>query len=168
MDLKQVEIYLERYWEGSSTLEEEKYIRDFFSYGTPPPHLEMYRSLFTEEDHAIIPDLGQDFDNKIMAAISEASPSDVGTWIDSVTCCLEKCCQLLCQSREEPKSYFGAFGLGKSCSRLLFATFHCFSLLICSSSTNRLNYQSKGEQTSHHFAFSTQLSMYAKFVGKKN
>ena len=71
MDLKQVEIYLERYWEGSSTLEEEKYIRDFFSYGTPPPHLEMYRSLFTEEDHAIIPDLDQDFDNKIMAAISE-------------------------------------------------------------------------------------------------
>ena len=50
MDLRQVENYLERYWEGSSSLEEEKYIRDFYKYGDVPAHLEPYRSLFAESE----------------------------------------------------------------------------------------------------------------------
>jgi hypothetical protein len=71
MDLKQVEKSLEKYWEGTSSLEEEMQLRDFFTYGELPAHLEMYKEMFSMEEIPLNPSLGKDFDKKILSKISE-------------------------------------------------------------------------------------------------
>jgi len=71
MDLKQVEKILEKYWEGNSSMEEERMIRDFFAFGDVPEQLEMYRDLFLTPEHSIRAKLGRDFDEEIIKKISE-------------------------------------------------------------------------------------------------
>lgn len=70
MDLKQVENILERYWEGSSSREDEILLRDFFSYAEVPAHLEAYRELFVMQEVNLNPALGKDFDEQLKLKIS--------------------------------------------------------------------------------------------------
>lgn len=68
MDYKYIEQLLERYWEGSTSLEEESILRAFFSQENIPTDLLPYRPIFTfqaEEKGSEV--LGDDFDEKILA-----------------------------------------------------------------------------------------------------
>jgi hypothetical protein len=67
MDYKHIESLLERYWQCETSLSEEQQLRDFFTEGDVPAHLLPYKELFAYQ--TIQPKLGDDFDNKIMAAI---------------------------------------------------------------------------------------------------
>ena len=78
MDLKQVEKILENYWDGTSSEEEEMQLRDFFSYGELPLHLEMYRELFTSPEIPLNPALGKEFDEEILNKI-EPTPINAGS-----------------------------------------------------------------------------------------
>lgn len=73
MDLKQVEKSLENYWAGISSPDEEMELRDFFAYGELPPHLEMYKELFTTPEITLNPALGKDFDQEILNRIENNS-----------------------------------------------------------------------------------------------
>ncbi len=70
MDLKQVEIILEKYWEGNSSLEEERLIKDFYTYGEVPEHLEIYRDVFLMPEIAVNPNLDKEFDKEIIEKIN--------------------------------------------------------------------------------------------------
>jgi uncharacterized protein YdbL (DUF1318 family) len=69
MDLKQVEQLLEKYWEGETSLVEEKELQQFFTYGEVPNHLLAYRELFVAREITLNPDLGLDFDQEVLAKI---------------------------------------------------------------------------------------------------
>lgn len=47
MDWNKIEALLERYFEGTTTLEEELALKTFFQGSSVPPHLECYRSMFS-------------------------------------------------------------------------------------------------------------------------
>lgn len=66
MDLKQVEQLLSKYWEGETSLTEEKQLQQFFSYGEVPAHLLVYRDLFIAQEITLNPDLGLDFDREVL------------------------------------------------------------------------------------------------------
>ena len=44
--MKDIETLLEKYFEGQTTCEEERNLRQFFTEGLVPEHLQMYRPLF--------------------------------------------------------------------------------------------------------------------------
>ena len=68
MDYKYITQLLERYWECQTTLEEENILRAFFSQDD-------IRDLFVYETVEPKTDvLGQEFDDKILAIISEGEP----------------------------------------------------------------------------------------------
>lgn len=69
MDLKQVEQLLSKYWEGETSLSEEKQLQQFFSYGEVPAHLLVYRDLFVAQEITLNPDLGLDFDREVLDKI---------------------------------------------------------------------------------------------------
>jgi hypothetical protein len=46
MELQKIEKLLEKYLEGTTSLEEEKIIKNFFANDNVPSHLESYKSLF--------------------------------------------------------------------------------------------------------------------------
>lgn len=75
MDLKQVEYLIEKYWEGNTSLEEEKLIQEFFAKGNLPGHLEVYADLFAANEFALHPELGKGFDDHIMHRIKEDQKS---------------------------------------------------------------------------------------------
>ena len=77
MDLKQVEHLLEKYWEGSSSIEEEKLIQEFFASNDLPKHLEVYSDLFTSPELSIHPELGKEFDTAILNKIKAEPKSNV-------------------------------------------------------------------------------------------
>ncbi len=71
MDYKYIEQLLERYWECSTTLEEEAILRAFFSQDDVPESLSAYRDLFVyEQKESAGNRLGDDFDKKILAKIN--------------------------------------------------------------------------------------------------
>ena len=75
MDYKYIEQLLERYWQGMTTLEEERILRAFFSQDDIPVSLLPYRSLFTFEQYDKTTNvLGDDFDEKILEMIDEKEP----------------------------------------------------------------------------------------------
>ena len=75
MDYKYITQLLERYWECQTTLEEENILRAFFSQDDIPASLLKYRDLFVYETVEPKTDvLGQEFDDKILAIISEGEP----------------------------------------------------------------------------------------------
>ena len=81
MDLKQVEIVLDRYWEGNSSLEEEKQLQQFFTYGEVPEKLKIYRPLFLPPEIEIQPDLGLDFDMQVIGKIQpEKKKKSLEVW----------------------------------------------------------------------------------------
>jgi hypothetical protein len=69
MDLKQVENILEKYWEGTSSREDERLLRDFFSYAEVPAHLEPYKELFIVQEVDLNPALGKAFDEELKRKI---------------------------------------------------------------------------------------------------
>ena len=63
---------LERYWDCETTNEEESILRTFFSQKDVPARLLKYRSLFEYQKQAASEaPLGDDFDQKVLAAIYE-------------------------------------------------------------------------------------------------
>ena len=66
MELKQVEQLLSKYWEGETSLSEEKQLQQFFSFGEVPAHLLVYRDLFVAQEITLNPDLGLDFDREVL------------------------------------------------------------------------------------------------------
>ena len=73
MDYKYINQLLERYWNGETSLEEEKILRTFFSQTDIPADLEQYRPFFVytqEEVRRTV--LGDDFDERILSLVDEA------------------------------------------------------------------------------------------------
>ncbi|RLD25079.1 MAG: hypothetical protein DRI54_05460 [Bacteroidetes bacterium] len=75
MDLKQVEQLLSKYWEGETSLSEEKQLQQFFSYGEVPAHLLVYRDLFVAQEIILNPDLGLDFDREVLDKLDTSENS---------------------------------------------------------------------------------------------
>ncbi|NLV53660.1 MAG: hypothetical protein GXY64_10435 [Bacteroidales bacterium] len=69
MDYKYIEQLLESYFDCRTTLQEEQILRSFFSQEDVPGHLAQYADLFTYEISAKEEQLGEDFDQRIMAKI---------------------------------------------------------------------------------------------------
>jgi len=70
MNLHEIEKLLEKYFEGETSLSEEKQLRDFFASGDVPQrwkNLEGYFSFVIQEQDQQIEDA--DFDNKVMSAV---------------------------------------------------------------------------------------------------
>ena len=75
MELKQVEQLLNKYWEGETSLTEEKQLQQFFSYGEVPAHLLVYRDLFVSQEITLNPDLGLDFDREVLDKLNASENS---------------------------------------------------------------------------------------------
>ncbi len=72
MDYKYINQLLERYWNGETSLEEEKILRTFFSQVDIPADLEQYRPLFIyAQEEAQRTMLGDDFDERILSLVGE-------------------------------------------------------------------------------------------------
>lgn len=72
MDYKYIDQLLERYWNSETTLEEEEILRMFFSQIDIPVEMEKFRPLFLyEQVERKSIKLGDEFDNKVLAAIDE-------------------------------------------------------------------------------------------------
>lgn len=72
MNLQEIEKLLEKYFEGESSLSEEKQLCDFFTSGNVPmkwKNLQGYFSFVIQEQDRQIGDT--EFDNKVMSAIKE-------------------------------------------------------------------------------------------------
>lgn len=70
LDYKYIEQLLEEYFNGETTVEEEKILRTFFCQESIPAHLVQYRDLFVYEQNEPKADcLGADFDAKMMKMI---------------------------------------------------------------------------------------------------
>lgn len=72
MDYKYIEQLLERYWECTTSLEEENILRTFFHQKDVPASLLQYKALFTYEQTQKEEEvLGEEFDRKMMEMINE-------------------------------------------------------------------------------------------------
>lgn len=73
MNSRQTEILLERYFNGETSLEDEKKLREFFQKKDIPPHLRSLKAQFEyfadEQNHEY---LNESFENKILHEISKA------------------------------------------------------------------------------------------------
>lgn len=69
MDYKYIEQLLERYWDCTTSTEEEDILRAFFRQKDVPAHLLPYKSLFAYEDAARKIGLDKDFDERILEQI---------------------------------------------------------------------------------------------------
>lgn len=72
MDYKYIEQLLERYWEATTTPQEEMILRAFFSQDELPEHLAQYQPLFVYEQTAATEQpLGDDFDRRMLERIGQ-------------------------------------------------------------------------------------------------
>lgn len=79
LNYKYIEQLLEEYFNGETTVEEEKILRTFFCQESIPEHLLQYRDLFIYEQSEPKADcLGADFDAKMMKMI-EVQDTEVST-----------------------------------------------------------------------------------------
>lgn len=75
MDYKYINQLIERYFDGETTLEEERILHSFFSQKDVPAELAQYKALFDYQRLEVENDvLGEDFDQKIMSKIQEPAP----------------------------------------------------------------------------------------------
>lgn len=75
MDYKYIEQLIERYWNCETSLEEEQILKAFFSQKDVPVSLLKYRELFCyEQAEAAADTLGDDFDARMAALVSEPEP----------------------------------------------------------------------------------------------
>ena len=80
MDYKYIEQLLERYWECTTSLEEENILRTFFRQKDVPASLLQYKALFTYEQTQKEEEvLGEEFDRKMMEMIDEPTPGKART-----------------------------------------------------------------------------------------
>ena len=74
MDYKYIEQLLERYWEATTTPQEETILRTFFSQDVLPEHLAQYQPLFVYEQTAATEQpLGDDFDRRMLKRIGQST-----------------------------------------------------------------------------------------------
>ncbi|MBC8111294.1 MAG: HEAT repeat domain-containing protein [Verrucomicrobia bacterium] len=65
--MNEIELLLEKYWEGETTLAEERQLKDFFVKNTVlPPHLVVFREQFVFFSETKKEGLNEDFDKKII------------------------------------------------------------------------------------------------------
>lgn len=75
MDYKYISQLLERYWQASTSLEEEDILRAFFSQADVPEELRQYRSLFVyEQEEPRQHRLGADFDARFASLLGDEAP----------------------------------------------------------------------------------------------
>ena len=75
MDYKYIEQLLERYWDGTTSPEEECILRTFFRQSDVPAELLRYKALFNYEDTAAREEkLGDDFDRRLLARVAAEAP----------------------------------------------------------------------------------------------
>ncbi len=71
MDYKYIEQLLERYWQCTTTAEEEAILRTFFGQAEVPAHLLPYKTLFACQQADKQMRLGKDFDRKVLKLVEE-------------------------------------------------------------------------------------------------
>ncbi len=71
MDYKYIEQLIDRYFEGETTLEEEHILRDFFSQGQVPQHLEIWQPLFQSVASLAAEHLDEHFDRRLLERVGE-------------------------------------------------------------------------------------------------
>lgn len=76
MDYKYIEQLLNRYWECETSPQEESILKAFFSQEEIPDELKRYKSLFEYEQKQASLHLGDDFDERVLAAIGQTSESN--------------------------------------------------------------------------------------------
>lgn len=75
MNLQKIEKLIAKYEQGDTSLEEEKILTDFFQNEKVPYQLRSYKDLFDFMESSKAEELvNPDFDDKILAAISEIQP----------------------------------------------------------------------------------------------
>lgn len=75
MDYKYIEQLMERYWQGGTSLEEEKILRAFFSQKDVPASMLPYKDIFVYEVvEKETEKLDSDFDTRIMSLIEKQTP----------------------------------------------------------------------------------------------
>ncbi|MDR1762835.1 MAG: hypothetical protein LBR64_02600 [Dysgonamonadaceae bacterium] len=77
MEINELQTLLERYWEGKTSVDEEREIKVHFLQNQPlPPELERWRSLFSGiSEISALPNA--DFDEKILAAIDAEENANI-------------------------------------------------------------------------------------------
>lgn len=60
---------LEKYWEGDTTLQEEKQLKDFFNHAKVPTELKEYQPLFQYFEYESQLKLDNDFEDRLMAQL---------------------------------------------------------------------------------------------------
>ena len=74
MDYKYIEQLIERYWEGCSTLEEEKILHTFFNQKEVPDELKIYQPIFSDEQaNAMRAELSDDFEQRMLKLVEQDS-----------------------------------------------------------------------------------------------
>ena len=73
MNILEIENLVSKYWNCETSVEEEIFLRNFFTQGNVPDELEKYSTLFRcqKEEHSI--SLSDDFDKKILSIIATTS-----------------------------------------------------------------------------------------------
>lgn len=71
MDSNYIEQLLERYWRCETSLEEEAWLRSFFSSEKVPAHLFRYKDLFLYQEFLQQSCPGEDFDRKVLAQVEK-------------------------------------------------------------------------------------------------
>ena len=72
MNFKEIEALLEKFYDGGTSASEEQQLRDFFTRGDVPPHLEVHAGLFGYYEEAGKEELPDpEFENRFLAAIGE-------------------------------------------------------------------------------------------------
>lgn len=69
MNAQQIEHLLQRYWNGETTVDEERQLRQFFSGDRVPQHLLRYKDLFVYEQFMQQDHLGEDFDERLLKQV---------------------------------------------------------------------------------------------------
>lgn len=71
MDYKYIEQLIDRYFDGTTTVAEERILKAFFSQNDVPAHLQRYAAVFDYEDSQLSEaPLGEDFDQRVIARLS--------------------------------------------------------------------------------------------------
>ncbi len=74
MDPLRIEDLLDRYFEGMTSLEEERRLRRFFQQADLPDHLVPYQPFFRELDAAAEESPGEDFDARLTERLQQSRP----------------------------------------------------------------------------------------------
>jgi hypothetical protein len=71
MNTREIEILLDKYFEGESTLADEKALKEFFNSGNVPGHLKEYTGIFGYFEIEKLEKIYPDFEEKILDRLSD-------------------------------------------------------------------------------------------------